>query len=550
MSIRTFLSVAACAVAISLAASLSAQQGSSPFTIRRPPDGSTVREKVRIEIPRASIQPGGFVAFYIDDKFQVAVAPEEATNKPFVFFWDTKATKAADGEHTIRAVLFQPTGNSVGDGMQVSEAATSEVKLLVANKVKGGPTSVQLRYNYREGENMEYVRQSTTKIYMGDDKIQEVATERELDSVKAQILLGIEDSRPAEDVALVRNKLTKLAVLQSGQETRFDPQQLSASMYQELNAQGKVLYETGTTVGLTEFLAQGLPVNNTLELPLLPATAKTVGQTWNLPGQRLDIPGLPPALQPRVTLSNKFEGLEWEGGYPTVKIRQTADDITLPKLTYGNINIEQAKIQFERIIYVAYKSGTLVKTERRLTITGRTFDQIGQPSAGSAMAGGMMGGRGPGGMPAGGMAGMSGMMMPPGIGGPPPGVMSGRGRGGMPGDGGMPPGMGGPPPGVMSGRGRGGMPGGGGMPPGIGGPPPGVMSGRGRGGMPGGMSGAPPNMGQMMGQMMRGGRMSGAGMSRPGLGGGAMGGAVTPQEPEPITLKTETITTLVNIKQR
>ena len=66
----------------------------APFTIRRPSDGSTVREKVKVEIPRSSIKLGSFVAFYIDDKFLVAVAPPEGQaegfGKPFTFYWDTK----------------------------------------------------------------------------------------------------------------------------------------------------------------------------------------------------------------------------------------------------------------------------------------------------------------------------------------------------------------------------------------------------------------------------------------------------------------------------
>src|ERR1051325_5175667 len=81
---RNAIHVAACAVLLSgfgLAERAHAQ--GAPFTIRRPPDGATVREKVAIEIPRASIAPGGFVALYLDGKFYTALPPAPNSNKPF-----------------------------------------------------------------------------------------------------------------------------------------------------------------------------------------------------------------------------------------------------------------------------------------------------------------------------------------------------------------------------------------------------------------------------------------------------------------------------------
>src|SRR2546423_9604374 len=100
-------------------------QNEAPFTIRKPPDGATVREKVKIEIPLASIPDGGYVAFYIDGEFQVALTPTAAQRehaKPgenYVFTWDTKkpvkhrgsTTQAApaDGEHEGTANIIAPS---------------------------------------------------------------------------------------------------------------------------------------------------------------------------------------------------------------------------------------------------------------------------------------------------------------------------------------------------------------------------------------------------------------------------------------------------------
>jgi hypothetical protein len=542
MTSRNAVCLAVCAVALSGFGSLAnahAQSAQAPFTIRRPPDGATVREKVRIEIPRASIRPGGFVAFYIDDKFQVALAPTEGGNqaKPFTYLWDTKASNTPDGEHTIRAVLFEPAGGA-GDGISTDEKGSSSIHLTVANRIHNGPHSLLLRYKYHEGEDLVYRQDS--KQLLAQSSLETGTTEdQEMSSVDSTHQIAVEDS--SRDVALVRNKLTSLKVLESGQEYSLGGDQLSNSMYQELDPLGIVHYETGSNVGLAEFTARGLPVNSTLELPLLPTSRVSIGETWRTPNQRLDLPGLPPSMQPRVTLVNKLEDLEWESGYPTARIHQTfSGPIPLKVVPFGSMEITSPNVKFERDIFLAYKSGTLIRTARTLTITGRSATPVGTTLTGP-MAGGMPG------MMRGGMAGGY------------PGMM----RGGMPGMPGMMPGaageMAGMVPGMPGGAtGKGGYPGmmRGGMPgmPGAAGMMRGGMAGGYPGMMQGGAYGARGRMGGgAMPGMMRGGMpgMPGAypGMMRGGMAGGYPNMNVTdPNNPEatdyPVTVKAITTTQL------
>jgi hypothetical protein len=503
---------------ISLLCVASGAFAQAPFTIRRPLDGATVREKVRVEIPRASVdKPGSFVAFFIDDKFVVAQAPEgdpkAKTKQPFVYVWDTKTTSTSDGEHKIKAVLFE--GAEGGSG-GVREAGTTEVKITVANKVNDGPSSLLLRYKYREGENLEYARNSSTKLKGGEQEGATGTGDTELGSVRSKLLLGIEDSRAATDVSLIRNKLTSLSLLTGGQEITATTAQLSESMYQELDSRGKVLYETGSLSGLAEFAMDGVPVGNSLELPVLPQDPVSVGSSWRLPNQRIDIPGVPSALQPRVLLESKLEGLEWESNRPAAKIVQKYDgELPMPVRVSGML-ITTPSVSYERVIYFAYKSGVLLRVTRNLTIKGRTMDA---PSA-SPAAGGGMAGMGSGGM----MAAM----------------MGGAGRGMMGGGGGM-GGPGGPPANIaamMGGAGRGMMGGGGGQT----GPPANIAAmmgsqGRGRSGRSGGQgrgqrgSGSMGSaMGAAMGAMMGAGQrgsgnpFGGGGGSNPFGGGGGMGG--------------------------
>ncbi len=237
-------------------------------------------------------------------------------------------------------------------------------------------------------------------------------------------------------------------------------------------------------------------MDNSLELPRLPTTPVSVGQTWTTPNQRLDIPGVPVNEQPKVTLNNTLADLEWEDGYPTARIHQTYDSGegggSLPKfIQFGPIPITSPQ----------------VRTMRTITVTGRTTAQLGaSPSLGAG----------------GGMAGM------------PAGMMQGKGGGAMrPGmNGGMRPGMSGGPGG---GRFPGGIPGSQGRFPGGGSSPGGGFSGfPGGGSSPGGgFSGFPG-----------GGSSPGGGF--PGFpgGGGFPGGAGSQEADHPVTVKAITDTQL------
>jgi hypothetical protein len=494
----------------------------APFTIRRPPDGATVREKVTIEIPSASMPPGASVAIYLDGNFYEAVpGNSESFGKPFRWIWDTKGTNVSDGEHTLRVVLYTPSGDS---GTAVEEKGTSEVKLNVANKIHNGPSSLRLRYRYADGQTLDYQRTSTSKIVGGVSNTG-VSSDQTLASIDSRLMLEIES--PADPEALVRNKLTALSILQQGQETTLDSSQLSESMYQMLDPLGVVHYEYGANAGTQEFAAQGLPVDNSLELPRLPTTPVSVGQTWTTPNQRLDIPGVPVNEQPKVTLNNTLADLEWEDGYPTARIHQTYDSGegggSLPKfIQFGPIPITSPQVKFDRDIYIAYTAGRLIRTMRTITVTGRTTAQLGaSPSLGAG--GGMAG------MPAGMMQGKGGGAMRPGMnGGMRPGMSGGPGGGrfpgGIPGSQGRFPGGGSSPGGGFSG-----FPGGGSSP------------GGGFSGFPGG--GSSPG-GGFPGFPGGGGFPGGAGGRFPGSGGGFPGGAGSQEADHPVTVKAITDTQL------
>jgi hypothetical protein len=196
----------------------------APFTIRRPPDGATVREKVTIEIPSASMPPGASVAIYLDGNFYEAVPGNSVSfGKPFRWIWDTKGTNVSDGEHTLRVVLYTPSGDS---GTAVEEKGTSEVKLNVANKIHNGPSSLRLRYRYADGQTLDYQRTSTSKIVGGVSNTG-VSSDQTLASIDSRLMLEIES--PPWTRRSSRNRCIRCSIRSVSSTTSTAPTQARRS---------------------------------------------------------------------------------------------------------------------------------------------------------------------------------------------------------------------------------------------------------------------------------------------------------------------------------
>lgn len=430
MHIRRLFAAAGGFALVAIPAISAVAQNEAPFTIRRPQTGATVREKVRIVIPLASIPEGAYVAVSIDGTFREAVVPSDEQRKKlkpgdeFVYVWDSKKpvkvkgvmepVAPADGEHEISVTLYAPKAGK-SDGA-TEQKQTSSVKLNLANKTNTDPGAILLRYRYPDRSHRVYNRNGETVVVAGLTAGMQGADDQELVGQRSKLTVAVEDNY-GNGSAMVRNKLTELYVRQNGQETYYPSDNLPNSLYQQLDPLGAVVYQNHSST-FDEFAQLGVPVETTLNLPKLPTQAIHVGDKWLSEKESLDIPGTPPDKQPKVSLESTFEGVEWEGGYPAAKIHQTYDSekggLKEKTITFGTTEVESPQLKFERDIYIAYRSGTLVKVARKMEVTGKTSQPFG---AGGAPGG--IGGSSTGGL-AGGGGMMSGMMnnMMGGPGGP------------------------------------------------------------------------------------------------------------------------------------
>ncbi len=523
------LLVAGVAIAlVALAGSRTNAQNTSPFTIRRPPDGATVREKVKVQIPLTSIPNGGYVAIYIDGQFRGAIPvtdaereeitanAEKSNSQPFfTYVWDTKspvrakgntvATVPPDGAHEISARLY-----TVGEGAsQITVLKeTSSVKVSVANKLESDSVGeLKLAYKFVTGDSRDYKQSGANILVAGLSQGKGGIDDQELASYDSELAIGVEDRYPTGN-AMIRNKMRRLEVREGANISVFPSEQLPSALYQEVNQFGHVEYQNNNHTSFDQFAQAGIPVAATLELPQLPTDPKKVNDTWNTPDVSLEIPGMADSDQPKVTVNSKLVAIEWEGGYPTAHIHQSYDSSKAggfkPKqVTFGSTVVLNPSVKLEKDIFIAYRSGSLVKVSRTLTVSGKDANATSDTSAGGG-APGMSGGGAPAMGSNGSMAGMSGM--------------GGKKGGGMAGMGSM---------GSPSGMGQGSM-------------------GGGRSGGPaGGKMGSPTGMGQgLMGSGS--GRMGGGAPSGLGSGSfrGSFGGGSTSTGSQQITLKATTVTEL------
>ncbi|MDW8291131.1 MAG: hypothetical protein RMM06_10430 [Armatimonadota bacterium] len=493
-----------------LGAAVLVQAQGTPFNILRPADGAIVRERVRIEVPRASIPEGGFVGIYIDGKFLTSLAPRQDDKEPRLrYLWDTKAPvldsatgkseSIQDGEHTITVVLYDAESRAID---------RAEVRVQVANQegIVLPAMGTRLQYRFRLGENVNYKQRDEVILLAGQTGAEitgGVTGEQVAYQADTFFNLFVYDIRGENFI--IRQRANKQQVLAYNQPVYTLGEEMFRAVLQFINPLGNVVYQNVDTTNDPY-------VFRVMVLPVLPELRVKVGDTWPARAPIL-LPDMPIERAPRVTVQNRLEGVEWEGGYPTVKIRQTFEGTVSGTLEFSNFALQDARVKLDRTLWFAFNAGRLVRSEATIEIEG----QVPTGVSPTRLAG---------------MGGMPGMM----AGAPPTAPM----MGGAPYGAGAPYGVGAPygapPAGVGEAQraagartrrggvvGAPGVPGVPGMPPGV---PGGAVTGR-RGamgyGMPPGVPGAPgvPMMGPtsaMGGRMARGGFPGVPGFRAPGAG--------------------------------
>src|SRR5947209_14920217 len=284
------------------------------LSLVRPHEGDTVRETVKVVVPRSSIPPNGFASLFIDGMFRVAQAPPANSRKPLSFLWDTKATltdtslpaaqrTVQDGEHQVEVRTYTDDG-------RMAERAAINVK--VANRLpiqKGAP--VYLGYKFRPGDATKYIYTYDLKAAgvqnnpgSGPAALPEI-NYKEFTKVTA----FVEDVEGGK--AFMRERRTSPITISYGDVAQSVPVDESSRYF--------TLFPTGFLERSSAMIREKrTPLYNQL---FLPARSVRVGQTWR--GAVKIWGGAFATGSVALPAVNTLEAVEWEHGVPTARIKST-----------------------------------------------------------------------------------------------------------------------------------------------------------------------------------------------------------------------------------
>ncbi len=411
----------------------------APFTIVRPADGSKVREKVHVLIPKNSIPTGGYIGVFLNGKFLEAITPP-LNGKYYDYVLDTKGRGIADGKVNLEVVLYV----DYNENPRIVDR--SSVTLNVANSASIAipANGFRLRYRFKPSTQLVYnlqQRVAISTITGSQNRAGGRPAELPIESEKIRLMYAVDNAYGNGDGLVRIQALTSpgkdyaiLTTSQNAEPTRYYDYMMHP-IYMRITSTGREIFGSvpgyfpmeGTSGSTGEDVMMNLYA--LFPLPTLPEKAVRPGDSWQSRFQNgvLDLEKKDEAtrLTSKFPARGEFVGVEWEMGHPCAKIKNTISQGTRSiegqQLAARGSAFADDKVELTETIWFALDRGVVVKSVRDMTIDRKMQSQ----------GGGIGGGAG------------SGPGAPPSAGGPPgrtggPGVGSSGGGGstgvGVPGE--------------------------------------------------------------------------------------------------------------------
>lgn len=452
----------------------------APFTIVRPADGSRVREKVHILIPKGSIPPNGYVGIFLDGKLLEATRPP-VKGKYFDYVLDTKGRGLPDTPNGQTQKLEVVLYTDYEDKSRIVDRSSVNIKIGNHANINVPNSGIKLRYTFSPGQQMIYnltQHVSVSQISEEQNSLGGKAAQEDTELEKIRLSYTVVNSYPnGEGLLRLQPLPTKgkdyADLTATGQEApkRYYDVDM-APIYMRITSTGQEVFGAiPARVPFESVTGDNDPTHLYVvaALPTLPYKAVRPGDSWQSRFQdgKVDLANYVDAksVTKHTPARGEFVGVEWEMGHPCAKLKNTieaADNNAETKaLTDKGAKIAGDKISLEETIWFALDTHKILKIQEDKTIDRKVENQTGG-FGGPGMGGPGMGAPGmPGGM--GGPPGMGGAGKADFMGPIAPNMQRGGRRGGMQGGGGRmgggmgqmggPPGMGGP--GMMPGMGGG-----------------------------------------------------------------------------------------------
>lgn len=318
-----------------LACLAGAAMAQAPFTIVRPVDGSKVREKVKIEVPRNSVPPGGYMGLFLNGKFIEAVVPTPV-GKFYDYTLDTKARGLADGKSKIELVLY------VDYNDQPKIIDRSSVTVTIANKanIPIPKSGLKMRYRYQSGTELVYSvehRLGLSSISAAQNRLGGRASQLPLDSQSFRLVYAVDNTYSDGDGLLriyaqpPKGKSGIFLATDRNPSGLYWSSRQFGEQYMRVTNTGNEVFGSVPVSFPLEGTSQDPALTRELyyleALPSLPTNAVHVGDVWQsryqMDAMQLNrIHDLTSLVSP-LPVRSEFVGVEWEMGHPCAKVHQS-----------------------------------------------------------------------------------------------------------------------------------------------------------------------------------------------------------------------------------
>ncbi|HJP82673.1 MAG TPA: hypothetical protein VJ835_04135 [Fimbriimonadaceae bacterium] len=410
-------------------AAVGAAFAQAPFTIVRPADGSKVREKVSVLIPKNSIPQGGYVGVFLNGKFVEAVVPP-LQGKYYNYVLDTKGRGIADGKVNLEMVLYV----DYNENPRIVDRSSVTVNVANSASIAIPANGFRLRYKFAPKTQLVYglqVRAAFSTISGTQNRAGGRPAELPLEAEKIRLLYAVDNSYGNGDGLVRIQALTTpgkdwvvLTSGNTGEPTKYFDYMMHP-IYMRISNTGREIFGSVPNYFAMEGTSgsTGEDVNLNLyalyPLPTLPEKAVRPGDSWQSRFQNgildLDRKDEVTRLTSKFPARGEFVGVEWEMGHPCAKIKNTITQSTKSiegdQLKARGSSFADDKIELTETIWFALDKGIVMKSVRDMTIDRKMESQGagGGGNAGpSAAGGGARPGAGSGGGKTGGGVGLPG----------------------------------------------------------------------------------------------------------------------------------------------
>lgn len=411
-------------IAFVFLAAIGSALAQAPFTIVRPADGSKVREKVHVMIPKNSIPQGGYIGVFLNGKFVEAVTPP-LVGKYYDYVLDTKGRNIADGKVNLEVVLYV----DYNENPRIVDRSSVTVNVANSASIAIPRNGFKLRYKFTPKTELVYTLQQRTAISTisgTQNRAGGRPAELPIDAEKIRLLYAVDNSYGNGDglvrIQALTDKNKDYAVLTTSLSS--EPQRyfdyMMHPVYMRITNTGHEVFGSvpeyfpmeGTSGSTGEDVMLNLYA--LFPLPTLPSKAVRPGENWQSRFQNgtLDLEKKDEVtrLTSKFLARGEFLGVEWEMGHPCAKIKNSIASGTTSlegkQLSARGSAFADDKIELSETIWFALDRGVVVKSVRDMTIDRKMESQGmgggpggpgfgapgGRPGAGAPSGGGKAGG--------------------------------------------------------------------------------------------------------------------------------------------------------------